>query len=91
MSEKPYIPLNVYRPPQTAAEAGVEFNPNTEAHHFGFIVKLIDPGCTIEVQIEERSGRVTRITTTENPDDDRLAINRTIFETMERMFKEWGI
>ena len=48
--------VNQYVPPQYATDTNREFNPETEVHHIGFLVKVVDPGCTLEVQIEERSG-----------------------------------
>ena len=55
-----------------------EFDPTSERHMFGFVVKVVDPGCTIEVQIEEADGTVTRITTTESRLSDGVAITQAI-------------
>lgn len=83
--------IELYVPEKTAAETGTQFDPATEAHHFGFLFKVVEPGCTLEVQIEERSGRVTRLTTTEDSEDDRAAIRAAIHDVLNRLFQEFGI
>lgn len=48
-----------------------EFDPTYERHYPLLIVKTVDPGCTIELQIENSlTGEITRITSTESPDED---------------------
>jgi len=83
--------ITLYVPEKTAAENSTQFEPASETHHFGFMVKLVEPGCTSEVQIEERSGRVTRITTTENADNDYNAIHAAVNLALDRMLAEFGI
>jgi hypothetical protein len=83
--------INLYVPPKYGTDTGRQFEPDTETHHVGFIVKCVDPGCTLEIQIEERSGRVTRITTTENPNDDWLRIREAILDAADRFLDEFGI
>jgi hypothetical protein len=83
------IILDGYQPPQYGVDTGREFNPNGETHHFGFIVKVVDPGCTLEVQIEEVSGQVTRITTTDNPTADREAIREAIGQAVNRFLGQY--
>ncbi len=80
-----------YIPPRYATDTGREFDPGAEVHHFGFIVKGVDPGCTVEVQIEERSGRVTRITTTDRAAHDRIEIRAAILDAVDRFFDEFGL
>jgi hypothetical protein len=68
-----------------------EFDPTSEKHMFGFLVKMVDPGCTLELQIEEANGTVTRLTSTENPAHDREQFHRAIAEVAERLFKTHSI
>lgn len=77
-----------YVPPTYAVDTGKEFDPTTETHHFGFVVKIVDPGCTIEVQIEEASGRVTRVTTTENIFLDHKNIRTAVMAACDRFLAE---
>lgn len=83
--------ITLYTPDKTAAELGSQFEPSTETHHFGFVVKIVDPGCTLEVQIEERSGRVTRLTTTENSSADILTLRLALYELLTRLLTEFGV
>jgi hypothetical protein len=82
---------SIYIPEQFATDTKREFNPETEVHHFGFQVKIIEPGCSFEVQIEEFSGRVTRITTTDDIVKDHIVIRNAITEAVNRLFKEFHI
>jgi hypothetical protein len=53
-----------------------EFDPTKELHYPVLLVKLIDPGCTAELQIENAvTGEVTRLTTTEDGDDEQVFID----------------
>lgn len=80
----------IYVPVRTAN--AMEFNSaQTEVHQFGFLVKTIDAGCALELQIEERSGRVTRLTTTENAEYDIQTIEKAIIDAFHRMVKEMKI
>ena len=83
--------ITLHVPEKYGTDTGRQFEPSTETHHMGFIVKMVDPGCTLEVQVEERSGRVTRVTTTESSEDDHAVIRRIVFEVLERMLKEFSI
>jgi hypothetical protein len=48
-----------------------EFDPECELHYPILIVKMVDPGCTFELQLEfPRSGTILRITSTESPEED---------------------
>lgn len=84
-------PAGTHVPAKYATDTRREFDPETEVHHFGILVKLVDPGCTLEVQIEERSGQVTRITTTEDRTLDRAEIRKKVNDAVERMLNEWKI
>ena len=74
-----------------ATDTNREFNPETECHYAIFTVKVVDPGCTLEVQVEERSGAVTRITTTEDPEVDHTEIRKAVNGALDRLFAEFGI
>jgi hypothetical protein len=88
-----HIPEVTPHVPETfaALTGNKQFEPTSETHHFGFVVKAVDPGCTLEVQIEERDGRVTRLTTTESTSDDREAIRAAIAEAVERFITNFRI
>lgn len=48
-----------------------EFDPECELHFPLVIVKAVDPGCTLELQIENAvTGRVTRLTSTDDSQHD---------------------
>lgn len=65
-----------------------EFDPEYELHHPLLIVKAVDPGCTLELQIENcRTGQVTRITTTDDSDTDRRAFEEALIATFRAA---WG-
>lgn len=83
--------INLHVPDKWAAETGRQFEPETETHHFGFLVKVVEPGCTLEMQIEERSGRVMRLTTTESASVDRTAFHKAVNDALDRMLDEFKI
>ena len=59
-----------------------EFDPECELHHPLLIIKAVEPGCTTELQIEHaQSGRIVRLTTTENADADRATFERAVLES----------
>lgn len=80
--------------PLVAQQKMKEFDPECERHFPLLIVKAVDPGCTLEFQIENvPSGRVVRITTTESEEHDmqnmrqaleQFAYALTLFERQER-------
>ena len=56
-----------------------EFDPECERHYPLLTVKAVDPGCTIELQIEcAITGRVTRLTTTDDSKTDDAAFEAAI-------------
>ena len=85
------VAIRLHVPDRYATDTGRQFEPETETHHIAFQVKIVDPGCTLEVQIEERSGQVTRVTTTDNQEHDRIAIMTAISEAVVRMFKDFSL
>lgn len=86
------ISFKGYVPDRYAADpASRQFEPSSETHHFGFMVKAVDPGCTLEVQIEEIDGRVTRITTTENTEADKREIEASVLQALNRFMALYGI
>lgn len=53
------------------AQARPEFDPKSELHYPLLIVKVVDPGCTLELQIEVAlTGKLVRISSTEFPKVD---------------------
>lgn len=53
--------------PLVAEQQMAEFDPECELHHPLLIIKVVDPGCTLELQIENVvTGRVVRLTSGEN-------------------------
>lgn len=57
--------------PLVAEQQMKEFDPECERHYPMLIVKIVDPGCTLELQIENCvDGVVRRITSTENAERD---------------------
>lgn len=80
-----------YVPSRYATDTGREFDPSTECHYQGFTIKVVDPGCTLEIQIEERSGRVTRITTTDDVTTDKDQIRQAVLEALDRFYAEFNI
>ena len=72
-----------------AQQSGMkEFDPECETHRPVLIIKAVDPGCTLELQIEMcASGRVVRITTTDNPEDDMTSFEAAIIKAFREV---WG-
>ena len=61
-----------------------EFDPESEKHYPLLIVKVVDPGCTLELQLEDCvSGTVYRMTTTEDEVDDRKVFRRRLDEVFD--------
>lgn len=83
--------ITLHVPERYGSDTQRQFEPSTETHNFGFLVKIVDPGCTLEVQIEERSGRVTRITTTESRARDKEVIHATVLQALDRTLQEFGL
>lgn len=58
-----------------------EFDPTKETHHPLLIVKAVDPGCTLELQIENAvTGEVVRLTTTESASGDMWEFERALLK-----------
>jgi hypothetical protein len=83
--------IRLHVPTKYATDTGRQFEPETETHHFGFVVKVVDPGCTLEIQIEERSGQVTRITTTDEPHADVEVITAAVLDALKRMVQDFQL
>lgn len=73
--------------PLNAELGNKEFDPTKEKHHFGFVVKIIDPGCTRELQIEHRDGTVERYTSTEDEVDDLNVWSRAVRNAFHKLFQ----
>lgn len=66
----------------------MEFDPRAELHNPILIVKLVDPGCTVELQIEDcATGRVLRFTTTDNRDDDVKLFSEELLKAFHTALK----
>ena len=63
-----------------------EFDPECERHYPILIIKAIDPGCTLEFQIECVDGLVLRDTTTEDPESDRARFLKEVVRQFNRMW-----
>lgn len=75
--------------PLVAHQLMKEFDPECEKHYPIMIIKAIDPGCTLEIQIECADGRVIRDTTTNDPHGDRIRFRGIVVEQFDRMW-EWA-
>lgn len=65
-----------------------EFDPECELHRPLLIVKTVDPGCTTELQIEDcRSGRVVRLTTTDNEVRDALEFESALLDAFRKAWR----
>lgn len=74
--------------PLVAEQRMKEFDPAAERHYPLVIIKAVDPGCTMELQIEDaHMGTVTRITTTDNAEADRRAMRNAVLDAFEAA---WG-
>ena len=63
-----------------------EFDPECERHYPLLIIKRVDPGCTLELQIENAvTGHVTRLTTTDDPDDDRRTFEAAVLKSLKEV------
>jgi hypothetical protein len=68
-----------------------EFDPECEKHHPLLIVKAVDPGCTLEIQIENAvTGKVTRITSTESEKADMEAFEAALLAAFREAWRNYG-
>lgn len=68
-----------------------EFDPTKEKHHPLLIIKAVDPGCTLELQIEDAvSGEVVRITTTESESSDQEVMVAKIVAMFTRAWENFA-
>lgn len=68
-----------------------EFDPTSEKHHVALLIKWVDPGCTVELQIERSNGTVTRLTSTESPAEDRATFTAAVLTAFEDEMNAAGI
>lgn len=62
-----------------------EFDPSKERHRPLLIVKSVDPGCTLELQIENCvTGEVTRLTTGDSDAADRVAFEKAVVDALRK-------
>jgi hypothetical protein len=67
--------------PLVAQQQMKEFDPECERHWPLLLVKAVNPGCTLELQIENAvTGKVVRITSTEAPDCDDAYMEAAVVE-----------
>lgn len=70
--------------PLVAHQRMKEFDPECERHLPLLLVKVVDPGCTLELQIEDcRTGKVTRLTTTDSAAADMLTFKNAVQSALE--------
>lgn len=68
-----------------------EFDPECEQHFALLIVKAVEPGCTTEIQIEEAiSGKVHRLTTTDDERADMTAFEVALVRAFRSAWKSYG-
>ncbi len=61
-----------------------EFDPECELHYPLLIIKAVDPGCTLELQIENAvTGKVIRLTTTDDPSNDHRTFHQAVQEALD--------
>lgn len=64
-----------------------EFDPECERHHVILLVKAVNAGCTLEMQIENSlSGVVRRLSTTNSPKDDIEDFKKAVVEAFEEVW-----
>jgi hypothetical protein len=67
-----------------------EFDPECELHRPVLIIKAVDPGCTLELQIEDCiTGKVIRLTTTDR--DDMPEFEKAILEAFRAAWWNAGL
>lgn len=78
------------RKPLVAQQKMKEFDPECERQFPVLVVKIVDPGCTFEVQIENGvTGRVRRITSTEDDLRDLADARQAILEEFSAAWVEF--
>ena len=75
--------------PLVAEQHMKEFDPECERHLPVLIVKAVDPGCTLELQIEDcTTGKVTRLTTTEDPNQDLASFEAAVLSAFRAAWRK---
>ena len=67
-----------------------EFDPTKELHHPLLYIKLVDPGCTYELQIESFDGKVIRLTTTDDDTEDLELFCRTVLAAFRSAYDRFN-
>lgn len=76
--------------PLVAHQNMQEFDPECEKHFPLLVVKAVDPGCTIELQIENGiTGKVTRLSSTESIDRDRDAFEKALLSAFRNAWSHF--
>lgn len=75
--------------PLVAEQQMKEFDPECERHMPLLIVKAVDPGCTLELQVENVvNGQITRLTSTESVERDMASFEQVIIAQFRLAWKE---
>ena len=61
-----------------------------DRYYPALVVRFVDPGCTLELQVDQPD-RCVRVTTTECGVVDRLAFRRAVIEALDRRMDIMGI
>ncbi len=77
--------------PLVAEQQMKEFDPECERHHPLLIIKAVDPGCTLELQIEMvSSGKIIRLTSTEDGKVDQQTFEQAILTSFREAWAKWN-
>lgn len=90
MTNIPYIKRHAPRK-LNADLSAEERSPEFETRFLGFQVFVVDEGCTLEIEIVEASGQVTRLHTTDNPANDHRQIGSSIALALSRLMENFNI
>jgi hypothetical protein len=72
------------------AGGAAEFDPESERHFPLLIIKAVEPGCTTELQIEDcDTGQVTRVSTTDDAENDDIAFMGAIRVAWEKAWERY--
>lgn len=73
--------------PLVAHQKMREFDPECELHLPLLYVKVVDPGCTRELQIENCvTGQVVRLTTTDSESHDKEAFEKALLAAFRQVW-----
>lgn len=65
-----------------------EFDPECERHFPILVIKAVDPGCTLELQIEDAAtGEVTRLTSRDDPKKDLEVFEKAVLTAFRKAWE----